>query len=344
MPDHILLYPAPETMDHAMDPRWLSQALSGLTGGAPITHVEVAEVIVTVAKKVRFRVTWEGGSAALCLKAYLDREQKGNQRAIEAEFYRQLAPHLPVRLPECVTTVIDPDSGQGLIFMRDLIADGAMFNSALDNFTPDQMCQSLEQLALLHSNPQVLVHAPWVGRKIEAMLSWNIQTVDKLQELLDGPRGRELDATTRNAQTLINAVAALAQSDKANPEVPVHGDFHAGNSYRTSEGTGMIDWSMIQRGGWALDVAYHMAAALSVEDAEAHEWDLLDHYIGKARGLGVAIPSLEDARDHYRKALAYGYYLWAVTTRVDPPVILTFVDRLGKAVMRHETFRRLGVA
>lgn len=345
MTDPVHHLPAPETLAEAMDVNWLSQVLAPLTGGAPITGVELVEKIVTVATKARFRVEWEGGSASLCIKAYLDMARKGNQRAVEAEFYRQLAPHLNVRIPECVTTVIDKESGQGLIIMRDLIAQGAVFNSALDAFTPDQMKSSLEQLALLHSRPEVLALAPWVGRKIEPMLAWNIQPVDKLQELLDGARGANLDARTRKAQTLVNAVAALAEYENARPAVPVHGDFHAGNSYRTKDGQpGIIDWSLIQQGGWALDVAYHMAAALSVEDAEAHEWDLLDHYIDKARALGVAIPARDEAREHYAVALAYGYYLWAVTTRVDPPVILMFVDRLGKAVMRHDTFRRLGVA
>jgi len=342
--EHIQHLSVPLTFDEAMDPRWLSQALASLTGGAPVTGVEVVEKIVTVATKVRFRVEWEGGSASLCLKSYLDRPLSGNNRAVEEEFYRQIAPHLPVRLPDCLITLIDPVNGHSAFIMRDLVAEGAVFNSALDAFTPDQMKSSLEQLALLHSSHALLERLDWVKPKIEQLISWQIVTLDKLQELLDGPRGVELDATTRNARLLTDALGALAGIDKTRPATLVHGDFHAGNSYRTKDGTGMIDWSLIQRGGWALDVAYHMAAALPVEVAEAHEWDLLDHYLERARSLGAVVPDREEAQEHYRTAMVYGYYLWAVTTRVLPEITHTFVDRQGKAVMRHETFRRLGVA
>jgi hypothetical protein len=39
----------------------------------------------------------------------------------------------------------------------------------------------------------------------------------------------------------------------------------------------------------------------------------------------------------------YGYYMWGITRRVDPPIIRQFTDRLGRAVMRHGSFELLGV-
>jgi hypothetical protein len=38
-------------------------------------------------------------------------------------------------------------------------------------------------------------------------------------------------------------------------------------------------------------------------------------------------------------AMLYGYYLWGVTRRVDPVIILEFVRRLGLAVDELESFK-----
>ena len=46
----------------------------------------------------------------------------------------------------------------------------------------------------------------------------------------------------------------------------------------------------------------------------------------------------------YREAVIYGYYLWSITRRVDPPIINLFVGRLGAAVTRHQTHALLGIA
>jgi hypothetical protein len=42
-------------------------------------------------------------------------------------------------------------------------------------------------------------------------------------------------------------------------------------------------------------------------------------------------------------SVVYGYFLWAITRRVEPAIINVFVNRLGSAVTRHESYRLLGV-
>ena len=36
----------------------------------------------------------------------------------------------------------------------------------------------------------------------------------------------------------------------------------------------------------------------------------------------VALPGEEEAWQQYREAVIYGYYLWGITRRVDPPIIV----------------------
>jgi hypothetical protein len=340
--------PAPRTMNEALDPAWLTQALRPLSGGVAVTNVEVVEVLRTMATKVRFKASFEGGGeAALCLKAFLDVDAEtargGSTTITEADFYTEIAPRMDVRVPTCVTTVTDRPGQQGVIIMRDLIVDGAYFCSALEPFSADQAAASLEQIARLHANAALLDEAPWIGRRIGDFARNNWVPEAALQGLLDGPRGEGLVPAVRDAGRLLAGLRALAAADEGLPQTLVHGDCHAGNIFRTPEGPGLIDWQIVQRGGWALDVAYHIAAVLPVELAETEEWRLLDHYLETARGLGAITPDRETARAQYRASAVYGYYLWAITRRVDPQITNLFVDRLGKAVTRHDSYRLLGL-
>jgi thiamine kinase-like enzyme len=341
----------PRTLEQALDPRWLSQALAPVTGGAPVTAVETVEVLRTVATKVRFTVSFDGargGKEAFCLKGLLDVDsstaQGGAVTVLESDFYKQLAALLPVRVPECVATVIDREAQIAVFIMRDLVAQGARFCSALEPFTPDEAAQSLEQLCRLHTGGVKLDQYPWIGRRVASFARGEYVPQPLLQQLLDGPRGESLPARTRDAALLMQAMKALAIQDEREPCVLVHGDSHAGNIFRTAEGPGLIDWQVLQRGGWALDVAYHIAAVLPVEVAEANERALLKYYLDTVRRLGDGeVPGEEQAWAQYRTSVVYGYYLWSITRRVEPAITNVFVGRLGASVTRHESYRLLGV-
>jgi hypothetical protein len=337
----------PRTAERALDPEWLGQALASLTGGAPIEAVEQVEYIRTVATKIRFTARWGGETHAFCIKGLLDVDEMtargGPTMLLEADFYGKVAATVDVRVPTCVAAVVDRANPAGVILMRDVIAEGGTFCSALDAFTPDQAAASLEQLAHLHVGKAILDDAPWIGRRVASLANANYVTPEKLQELLDGPRGDSLPARTKNAATLKEAMKALAALDETTPDFLLHGDAHAGNIFRNAGGTGVIDWQLLQRGGWALDVAYHVCAVLPVEVAEAEERRLLGTYLQFMRGLGAEMPDAEEAWRQYRLAAVYGYYLWSITQRVDPAITLIFNARLGASVTRHDSYGLLGL-
>jgi aminoglycoside phosphotransferase (APT) family kinase protein len=339
----------PTTLEGALDAAWLARALAEVTAGRAIADVRQVEVIRTVATKVRMEVTFADGQAlGLCLKGLLDVDamtaRGGPTCVLEAEFYNKVAPLVDVRVPDCLVTVIDRDGQQAVTIMRDLIVDGATFCSALDPFTPDDALASLDQLARLHARSSFLSGADWIRPRASELARMTYVTPEALQELLDGPRGTHLSPRVRSAANLAAAMAELAARDGGRPQFMIHGDAHAGNVFRGAEGIGVIDWQLLQRGGWALDVAYHLNAVLPVEVAEVEERRLMGEYLTMMRGHGMAMPDEESAWAQYRESVVYGYYLWAITRRVDPPVIVQFVERLGKAVMRHDSFGMLGLA
>jgi len=339
--------PIPQTLTQALDPTWLSHALTPLTGGAAVTAVETVEVIRTVATKVRFTVAYEGGTAALCLKGFLDVDEQmargGAVNVLEADFYDKLAPHLPLRRPERVATVINREAPGAVVIMRDLIAGGAKFCSALDPFSADEAAASLGLLAQLHAGSFLLASSPWIKPRLSDFVRNAYVPLPLLQEMLHGKRGEGLPDRTKDAALLLQALAVLAERDAAGPQYLIHGDSHAGNIYRTAEGPGLIDWQLLQQGGWALDVAYHITAVLPVDVAEREERALLAHYRADMQRLGADVPGEEEAWAQYRAALVYGYYLWSITRRVDPAITNLFVNRLGNAVTHHNSFALLGV-
>ena len=214
--------PFPMTQAQALDPAWLTLALAPLTGGATVTAVETVEVIRTVATKIRFTAAFDGapdGKVALCLKALLDVDDQmargGAVTLLEANFYDKLAPHLPVRRPDCVATVADRDGQFAIVIMRDVIAQGGRFCSALEPFSADQAAASLEQLAMLHSGSTLLKKSPWIKPRLEDFVRNAYVPLPLLQEMLNGPRGMGLPERTKDASLLLKALAALAELDAA---------------------------------------------------------------------------------------------------------------------------------
>jgi hypothetical protein len=336
----------PQTLDEAVEPAWLTAALAEVSGGAEVESVELAEVIKTMASKVRVRVKFAGDDQvhAYCLKAFLGEANTGGLTTIrEGKFYSDIAPRTTMRLPKVPAQVLDQQNGDGILIMEDMIEAGARFCSALEPFTPELAAQSLDQLARLHVNTDIAATTDWLPNRIDVIAAKHHFTEEKQQSLLDDPRGKTLDDRTRSATLLHGALKKLAERQASKPKTLCHGDCHAGNLFLTAEGPGFTDWQLVQRGHWTLDVAYHMNAILPVDVAEKHERDLLKGYLDAVKTHGGQAPGWDEAWEDYRAAMAYGFYHWAITQRVDPPITYIFNERLGAAVMRHETYKLLGL-
>lgn len=338
--------PAPLTLDQALSADWLTEALR-----ETIVHVDVVDTQKTVATKTRFLAHRpDGTTLALCVKAMLDdgplAPSIARMSQAETRFYQQIAPTSSVRTPRPRYTGVDESSGHGLILMDDVNAAGGRFLDPLEPYSPDLAATSLKQLARLHAehwDGSGLAPRTWLSNRLEEFVATPLRSAEELQTLLDDPRGERLEAPIRDARRLIRALGLLDEKLADQTSCLVHGDTHAGNIVFKDGETGLADWQVLQRNSWALDVAYHVGAVLSVEDRRRNERDLLDHYLGLLQGHGVATaPTREQAWELYRSALVYGYYLWAITRKVRPAVTHEFTTRLGTAVTDADSFALLG--
>jgi hypothetical protein len=240
---------------------------------------------------------------------------------------------------------VDPETSAGVILMQDETPKGTRFLTALSPYTPAQAERSLDQLARLHggswrSDPH---RHPWLTSKLAFLSNFQGVPAPRLTELLRGPRGDRLPDAVRSGERIFAALKALAARGERLPACFIHGDCHAGNVFERADGAGLIDWQLLQRGDWSLDAAYHIAAVLEVEDRRRSEEGLLRHYLERLRAHGGEPPDWDEAWRRYRESVAYGYFLWGITLRVEPEIIDTFVTRLGTSTADHDGFGLLGV-
>lgn len=337
----------PKTLEEAIDPRWLSAALASLSDGAQVTSLEVTEVIRTTASKVRVKVWFAndpGQAHAFCIKSMFDSDGKsgGTTDVLEANFYRDVAPRIATTVPGVPAAAIAADGVRAVLIMDDMIEQGARFCSALEPFSADDAALSLEQIAKLHAGAGLLEEIAWIPYRAATFID-NF-TPDLIRRLSSDGRAEKLRPETFDADRLFAGMSALRARVRDKPSTLQHGDCHAGNFYRAAGGGfGITDWQLIQRGNWAQDVAYHIAAVLPIDTAEREERALLNHYLDVASRLGGAELDRETAWEEYRAAQIYGLFLWAITRSGGPELISTFVQRLGAGAERHETMKLLAV-
>ncbi|MFI5718997.1 phosphotransferase [Nocardia sp. NPDC051750] len=330
-----------------LSPGWLTSTLAPSYPGAVVADTRIVERLETVATKLRFRVEYAqptDAPTALCAKGYFNPARTRTTRA-EGDFYRLAAQDLPVRTPPCVHAAVDDRTGHALVLMHDLVAVGARFLDPTTTYGAERAAATLEQLAALHA-------ATWDGKRSAlyelfpprlVRLSGHLSP-EQLQGLLDDGRAPGVSQQVRSADRLIAAMAAMDRLRATEPACLIHGDLHTGNIYETADGRpGLIDWQVVQRGTWALDVAYHLATVLDPDELARHERTLLDHYLDRLGSHGVTAPGRGRAWQLYRSYLPYGMFMWGMTRAVDRPVIEHLTDRLGRAVERHRSLDLLGV-
>jgi aminoglycoside phosphotransferase (APT) family kinase protein len=175
----------------------------------------------------------------------------------------------------------------------------------------------------------------------------SLYTVNRgLREIRDnfsGAVGARIPASARDGERLIAAFRALAaEVEVAEPWCVVHGDAHIRNIYVEPSGRpSFLDWQLVQRGPWYLDVGYHIATMLSIEDRRRHESALVAEYVDRLVAAGIERPTDADVERGLRRSFVYGFYLWAITLRVDHLAIAALLHRLGTAVDDHDALEEL---
>ncbi len=123
----------------------------------------------------------------------------------------------------------------------------------------------------------------------------------------------------------------------------LHGDPHIGNTYVLPDDTvGFLDWQMVRRGNFSLDLGYFLQGALTIEDRRRCEGELLEEYRGALQLPAAEMPTDEDIWLRYRASVAHGLAIWMATLsggdawqRAD--ICLAFAQRYAAAFVDLDT-------
>jgi hypothetical protein len=343
--------PVPDTLREALTPEWLTGALRRRFPGLRLVSVTPGPVTSRVSTNARFRIHCEGDPPAglpedLCIKGYFAdcSETAAQSRAAglpEAMFYRELAQGLQVRTLRCLHADVDSRTHHGVVITEDVVASGATFLDALSPYSVDETASSLEQLAILHgrtwSSPRL--SQPWLDPRLETTL--RARGLNEIKGNFEGSNGARVPEGVRDPERLMEVVLHLPPLiARAQPSCLIHGDAHVGNLYLDASGRPcLVDWQLVQRGPWFVDVGYHLASAVAVDDRRRSERDLLGHYLERLQAEGGQPPSWDDAWRMIAVGMVYGFFLWSITLKVDPIVIAAMLERLGVAVTDHDAYR-----
>ncbi|AWK71121.1 aminoglycoside phosphotransferase [Rhodococcus oxybenzonivorans] len=343
----------PDTLEEALSPQWLTAALEPRYAGIEVREVIPGPVVDRVSTNARFTIVCErdtpdGLSSSLCVKGYFN-DQGREARSVgerEACFYRDLAAGSGVRTLRGVYADFDPATHHGVVITEDVVAEGGVFLDADSHFTPDQAAESLSQFARLHATTwgrAQWAETTWLKPKLDgALRAWGADTITaRIDENLNGPNGLRVPAEVRDARRLTEAYSALVgtlQSEHASSDwCVIHGDAHVGNLFLDPMGApSLVDWQLVQRGMWYLDVGTHIATALTVDDRRRSEKDLLWHYLDCLASHGIALPSRDAAWRALSRGIVRGFFLWGITAKVAPHLIEILLHRLGTAVADHD--------
>ncbi len=340
------------TLDELLSPAWLTSALEPAFPGIRVTGVTAGPVISRVSTNARFSIECADGVPDglfpnLCAKGYFSETGQAYRHVgePEARFYRDLAPSTGMRTLRSVYADVDPATRHGVVITEDVVVQGAVFLDALSAFTPDQAAESLEELAKLHAatwGRGAVADAGWLASRLGTYLE--VRGVDEIRGNFEGPIGAGVPAEVRDPERLFRAYRTLASGAvAAAPWSVIHGDAHVGNLYVDAAGRpSFVDWQLVQRGPWYLDVGYHVASALSVDDRRRSERDLVRHYLDCLAAGGVDAPSADEAWSGIRRGIIHGFYLWGITLKVEPAVTTELLRRLGAAAADHDAFAVVG--
>ena len=340
----------PDTLEEVLAPAWLSMALGRRFPGIDVASVQPGPIVSRVSTNARFHVGCRGNvppglPTDLCVKGYFadcsDTASASRTAGVpEALFYRHLAGGTGVRTLDCFYADVDPVTQHGVVITGDVVAQGATFLDALSPYSTDQVAESLEQYAVLHGRTweRGASDEPWLASRLEATMS--ARGLPEIGGNFGGPIGARVPAGVRDAERLLVAVRRLARRlENAERRCLLHGDAHVGNLYLDAAGHPcLVDWQLVQDGPWYLDVGYHIGCTVSPEERRPTEWDLLAHYLDRLRAEGADAPTWDDARHLIRLGLVYGFFLWAITLKVAPPITTAMLGRLGRAVADHDAY------
>lgn len=303
-------------------PDWMTAALSRHHPGAEVDEVTVELRDDGTNRRARLALRYSAGfgPATVFAKA-ADPGHKELVKLTSGLFHEPRlflsGITLPLEHPRVFAAAIDEPGENFVLVMEDLSARGADPRDATRPFTLEQAASGVRALARMHGcfwgrRGTDLTALDW----LEPFRPWPGMEAAPLHLAYEAiGEAATPTITALTAETLFNGLwARYIRSLTAAPQTLLHGDPHIGNTYLTPDGAvGFLDWQVVRRGNWSLDLGYFLQGALTTADRRAGERNLLEEYRDCLELPARDRPSAEDVWLRYRASVAHGLALWLAT-------------------------------
>jgi aminoglycoside phosphotransferase (APT) family kinase protein len=310
---------------------FLTRALASHLGGASVAAVDPVPVGTgQVSDTYRLHLTYDrqpgdhpaGLPATLIAKVpAADPASRGAARAfrtyeIEASFYAQLAPGLPVAMPMCFYAAYDAEPDEYVVLLADLAP--AQPGDQLAGLSPDDAAAAIRELAALHAagwGSRDLAALPWLNRSSAEAAALLAAVVSDLYPRFRDRYGDRLEPGTLGLieEFLPHIDSYLAGGD--GPRTVVHGDFRADNLLFGPARPVVLDWQTASFGAGTGDLSYVLGSSLPVPLRQVHEAALVRLYHSVLTSNGVPL-TWTDCWDGYRRHAFSGIVMDIIASMV----------------------------
>ncbi len=302
-----------------LTPAWFTTAL-----GRDVRHAEVLDRSSGTTGRARIALTGAPDvppTVFVKLSPFDERQRKFvtsvGMGVAEARFYRDLAPEIPVRVPQVWFS--DTDDGERYVMvLEDLVASGCRFPHPTDDDIAWRAHDIVENLAALHAH---FWESPrfdeggdlaWLASKGTGGGGGGAVFIQMAVEKLGGQLPEEFH---RLADIYLARNDDIAELWNSGPRTFVHGDPHMGNLFvDTADGnrTGFLDWAVIGRSPGLRDVAYVLCNSVPTAVRTTNERGWVERYCELLSEHDPAISLDPDtAWEQYR---LFAVYSWVSAT------------------------------
>ncbi|HXO78464.1 MAG TPA: phosphotransferase [Mycobacterium sp.] len=303
-------------------PAWMTDAVRRHHPDAVVSDVEVVLRDDGTNRRARLGLSYSAGTGPATVFAKAVDPAHAELVALTSGLFHEprlfnAGVVLPLDHPVVYTAIIDEDASDFLMIMEDVVARGADPRDSTRPMTVDQVASGVRGLAKLHSE--------YWGDRItsDPALSWvepfvafaglEYAPLEIAYERLGDSVPTEIPAMT-GTDLFVDIWARYIGTLTEAPQTLLHGDPHIGNTYVLPDDTvGFLDWQMVRRGNFALDLGYFLQGALTIDDRRRSERDLIEEYRGALSLPADEMPSADEVWLRYRASVAHGLAIWMAT-------------------------------
>jgi Phosphotransferase enzyme family len=315
-----------------LTPQWLTAALCSGSPGAQVESLEVLGGSSGSTNRDRIKLSYNiaGQSADLPDFIFAKSSPKFTSRLIagltgalagEGGFYRDFRPKVQMNTPQSYYIAHDTKTERSMFLLEDVSRSrGATFGSPVSMYVDRPMAESMvRNLAAYHGafwEHDMLRSLPWIQSSLDFQMRVDETIGFEKRSLIGVERSREFipKVFVARRREIWPALMRALSRNNSGPTTLLHSDMHIGNWYQDDQGEmGLYDWQCMTVGGWALDVSYALASALTVEDRRDWERDLLRLYLDALAENGGTAPTFDAAWTEYRHQVLHGLVFWLYT-------------------------------